>query len=36
MGQMRNPYSIFAENLKRKDHEEELDVDGRMIFEWIL
>jgi hypothetical protein len=27
---MRNVYTIWLENLKGKDHSEELDVDGRM------
>jgi hypothetical protein len=36
MGQMRNAYSIFVEELERKRHSEDLGVDGRIILEWIL
>jgi hypothetical protein len=35
MGEMRNACSIF-ENLKGRDHIENLGIDGRIILEWIL
>jgi hypothetical protein len=35
-GEMRNGYSILVENLKGGDRSENLDVDGRIILEWIL
>jgi hypothetical protein len=27
---------FWSENLKVKDHKEDLDIDGRIILEWIL
>jgi hypothetical protein len=33
MGEMRNAYKIWSENLKGRDHEEDLGVDGRIILE---
>jgi hypothetical protein len=27
---------FWSENLKGKDHSEDLDVDGKIILEWIL
>jgi hypothetical protein len=27
---------LWSENLKRRDHSEDLGVDGREIYEWIL
>jgi hypothetical protein len=33
---MRNVYIILVENLKGRDHLEDLGVDGRIILEWIL
>jgi hypothetical protein len=36
MGEMRNAYNIFVENLKGRDHSEDIGVDGTMILEWIL
>jgi hypothetical protein len=36
MGEMRNAYKIWLENLKGRDHLEDLGVDGRIILEWIL
>jgi hypothetical protein len=27
---------VLLENLKRRDHSEDLGVDGRIILEWIL
>jgi hypothetical protein len=34
MGEMRNAYKIWPENLKRGDHLEDLGIDGRMILVW--
>jgi len=31
MGAMRNTYKIWSENLKVRDHSEDLDVDGKII-----
>jgi hypothetical protein len=37
IGVMRNSYKFFwSENLKGRDHSEDLDVDGTIILEWIL
>jgi hypothetical protein len=36
MGEMRNAYTILVENLKGRDHSEDLGVDGKIILEWIL
>jgi hypothetical protein len=36
MGEMRNSYEIWSENLKGRDNSEDLDVDGKIILEWIL
>jgi hypothetical protein len=33
MGEMRNAYSIWLENLKGIDHSEDLGIDGRIILE---
>jgi hypothetical protein len=33
---MKNAYKIFVESLKRRDHSEDLDVDGRIILEYML
>jgi hypothetical protein len=27
---------FWSENVKGRDHSEDLDVDGKIIFEWIL
>jgi hypothetical protein len=36
-GRMRNAYTVFwLENLKGRDHLEDLGVDGKIILEWIL
>jgi hypothetical protein len=35
MGEIRNAL-FWSENLKGRDHSEDLGVDGRVIFEWIL
>jgi hypothetical protein len=31
MGGMRNSYKFWSENLKRRDHSEDLGVDGKII-----
>jgi hypothetical protein len=31
MGEMRNAYTILVGNLKKRDHLEDLGVDGKMI-----
>jgi len=36
MRQMRNAHNFWMENLKGRDHSENLDVGGRIILEWIL
>jgi hypothetical protein len=36
MGEMKNEYSIFFENLKGKYHSEDLGVDRRIILKWIF
>jgi hypothetical protein len=36
MGEMRNAYSISVGKPDRRDHLENLDVDGKIILEWIL
>jgi len=38
MGDIRNAYnySILLDYMKERDHSEDLGVDGKMIFEWIL
>jgi len=33
---MRNAYRILVESLKRRDYSEDLDVDGKIILQWIL
>jgi hypothetical protein len=33
---MRNAYKISSENLKGRDHLEDVGVDGKIILEWIL
>jgi hypothetical protein len=35
MGEMRNLYKIWYENLKGRDHSEDRGIDGRIILEWI-
>jgi hypothetical protein len=34
MGEM-NAYRILVKNLNRRDHLEDLGVDGRIILEWM-
>jgi hypothetical protein len=36
IGEIRNAYKIWSENLKGRDHSEDLGVDGRIILERIL
>jgi hypothetical protein len=36
MGEMKMNTKYLSENLKRRDHKEDLGVDGRVILEWIL
>jgi hypothetical protein len=36
MVEMGNAYKILSEGLKGRCHLEDLDVDGRVIKEWIL
>jgi hypothetical protein len=33
---MRNAYNILVGNLKGRDQMEDLDVEGKIILEWIL
>jgi hypothetical protein len=33
---MRNPCKTFVESQKGRDHLEDVDVDGKIILEWIL
>jgi hypothetical protein len=35
-GEMIHIYKILSKNLKGRDYSEDLDVDGRIILEWIL
>jgi hypothetical protein len=36
MGDMRNTYKILVRKSEGENHSEELDVDGKIILEWIL
>jgi hypothetical protein len=36
MGEMRNAYKIWLEDLTGRGHLEDTDVDGRIVSEWIL
>jgi hypothetical protein len=36
IGKMRNAYDILDGNPERKNHSEDLGVDGKIIPEWIL
>jgi hypothetical protein len=36
IGDMRNEYSILVGKPERKNHTEDLAVDGRIILEWIF
>jgi hypothetical protein len=35
-GDMRNIYRLLAGKLERRDHLEDLGVDGKIILDWIL
>jgi hypothetical protein len=35
-GHERNAYEIFVEKLKVRDREEDLDIGGRIILNWII
>jgi len=35
-GQTRNAYKIWSENMKGRDHSEDLGVNGGTILEWTL
>jgi hypothetical protein len=36
MGEMRNAYAVLGGNLKERDRPEDLDVNGKIILEWVL
>jgi hypothetical protein len=36
MGEIKNAYNIWLENLKRREYLENLAVDGKIILEWLL
>jgi hypothetical protein len=36
MGDMRNAYKFWVENLKGRDHSEDLGIGRKITFEWIL
>jgi hypothetical protein len=36
MGEMRNVRTLLSENLKGRDHSEDLGVDGEIILEWVM
>jgi hypothetical protein len=36
MGDIRNIYKIWLENMKGRDHLEDLNEDGKIILEWNL
>jgi hypothetical protein len=36
MGEMRNAYKFWSENLKGRDLSEDLGEDGRITLEWVL
>jgi hypothetical protein len=36
MGEMRSAHRFLSENLKGRDHSEDMDVDGTIILQWIL
>jgi len=35
-GELTNAYKFWLKNLKGRDHSEDLDVDRKIILEWIL
>ena len=36
IGDRRGAYKIWWDNLRERDHLEDLDIDGRLIFKWIF
>jgi hypothetical protein len=36
MGDMRNAYKFWSENLKGRNHMEDLGIGRRIILEWIF
>jgi hypothetical protein len=36
MGEMRTVYKIWSENLKGRDHLEDLGLGGKIMLDWIL
>jgi hypothetical protein len=36
MGRMNDEYKIWSENMKEREHLQEVGLDGRIISEWIL
>jgi hypothetical protein len=36
MGAIRNTYNILVRKREGENHSEDLDVDGKVILEWIL
>jgi hypothetical protein len=36
MGEMRMCKKFWLQDLKGRDHSEDLDIDGKIILEWIL
>jgi hypothetical protein len=36
MGEMKNVYNIWLENLKGRDHLKDLGKEGRIVLKWIL
>jgi hypothetical protein len=35
-GEMRNLHKVWSENLKERDHSEDLCVNGKIILQWML
>jgi hypothetical protein len=36
MGQKRNAYPFWSENMEERDHLQDLGIDSRIILKWIL
>jgi hypothetical protein len=36
MGMKRNAYRFWWESQKRRNHKEDLDIDGRIVLRWVL
>jgi hypothetical protein len=36
MGEMKNSYRVLVGEIKGRDHLEDTEVDGSMIFKWSL